>query len=324
MPPRVSVIVTTYNHESFIAEAIQSVLAQTYTDYELIVVDDGSGDQTFVQASRFGEHATLIRQANRGIAGSRNTGIQHAKGELLAFLDGDDLWEPDKLECQVAAAVEHPEAGLIAVDGVKFSGSSVLQESLLARSVNDVLSGRAFVTLRCYEQLLRENLISTTSQVMVPRWVFDVVGLSDSAFPVASDHDLYIRIAARYEMTFLSRRLTRWRYLPTSASGPEEVRWLRWAADDIGILKKQLRCGLPAYRPLMREILRGALREAAGTAYYYGLQTDRALARRYLLTLLRENLASPVPVFFLVALYTPRSVSRVVSTALRRLLRLPQ
>ena len=324
MPPRVSVIVTTYNHEAFIAEAIRSVLAQTYTDYELIVVDDGSVDETFAQASRFGERATLIRQPNRGIAGSRNTGIQHAKGELLAFLDGDDLWEPDKLECQVAAADEHPGAGLIAVDGVKFSGSSVLQESLLARSVNDALSGRASVTLRCYEQLLRENLISTTSQVMVPRGVFDVVGLSDSAFPVASDHDLYIRIAARYEMTFVSRRLTRWRYLPTSASGPEEVRWLRWAADDIGILKKQLRRGLPAYRPLIREILRRELREAAGTAYYHGLQTDRTLARRYLLTLLRENLTSPVPVSFLVALYIPRSVSRVVGTALRRLLRLPQ
>jgi glycosyltransferase involved in cell wall biosynthesis len=70
---------------AFIAEAIRSVLAQSYTDYKLIVVDDGSVDQTYAQASRFGERATLIRQPNRDISDSRNTGIQHAKGETLGL-----------------------------------------------------------------------------------------------------------------------------------------------------------------------------------------------------------------------------------------------
>jgi len=324
MRPRVSVIITTYNHEAFIAEAVQSVLDQTYGDYELIVVDDGSVDGTLGQIARFGGRVGLIRQPNQGIAASRNTGIQHSRGELLAFLDGDDVWEPGKLECQVGAAAAHPASGLIAVDGVQFSGPSVLCPTLLAPSVNDLLSGRDSVTLRCYEQLLRGNLISTTSQVMIPRYVFDAVGLSDRRFPISSDRDLYIRIGARYEMTFVGRSLTRWRYLPTSASGPEEVRWLRWAADDIGILKKQLRLGLPAYRPLVRQILRRDLREAAGTAYYHGLQTDRAFARRYLLALLRENVTDPVLASFLVALYLPRFVSRAVGTTLRRLLGLPE
>ena len=324
MAPRVSVIVTAYNHEAFIGEAIRSVLAQTYTDYELIVVDDGSVDETYSQASRFRERATLIRQPNRGVAESRNTGIRHAKGELLAFLDGDDLWEPEKLACQVAVADEHPASGLIAVDGVQFSRSSILQESLFARSVTELLSSQASVTLRCYEGLLRENLISTTSQVMIPRHVFDVIGLSDAAFRVASDHDLYIRIAARYEITFVGRHLTRWRYLPTSASGPEDIRWLRWAADDIGILKKQLRCGPPSCHSVIREILRHSVREAAGTAYYYGIKSDRALARRYLLALFRENWTSPVSFSYLVALHVPQSVIRTVGTSLRRLLRLPQ
>jgi glycosyltransferase involved in cell wall biosynthesis len=319
MPPRVSVIITTYNHEAFIAEAVQSVLGQTYTDYELIVVDDGSVDGTLEEISGFGEKVRLIRQPNQGVAASRNTGIQHARGELLAFLDGDDLWEPDKLAWQVGAAGDHPASGLIAVDGVKFSGQSILQQSLLGSSVTDLLSGQKSVTLRCYEQLLRQNLICTTSQVMVPRRVLDVVGLSDRAFPVASDHDLYIRIAARYDMTFVGRPLTRWRYLHTSASGPEELRVLRWAADDIAILKKHLRCALPTHRPLIRALLREHLLGAASIAY---CQTDRALARRSLLALLLANPTSPIPAYFFVALYSPRFVTRVVGQTLRRLLRL--
>jgi glycosyltransferase involved in cell wall biosynthesis len=321
MPPRVSVIITTYNHEAFIANAVQSVLRQTYTDYELIVVDDGSVDGTLEQVSRFGDRVSLISQPNQGVPVSRNTGIRHARGEFVAFLDGDDLWEPEKLECQVAAAGDHPASGLIAVDGVKFSGPSILEQSLLAPSVIAILSGRNSVTLRCYEQLLRQNLICTTSQVMVPRHVLDVVGLSDTAFPVASDHDLYIRIAARYEMTFVGRPLTRWRYLHTSASGPEELRLLRWATDEIAILKKHLRCALPTYRPLIRALLREEISAAASIAYY---QTDRTLARRYLLTLLLRNPTSPIPAYFLVGLYSPRLVTRAVGQTLRRLLRLPQ
>jgi len=322
MPPLVSVIVTTYNHEAFIAEALQSVVDQTYTDYELIVVDDGSVDGTLEQVSRFGRHARLIRQPNLGVAASRNTGIQHARGELLAFLDGDDVWEPDKLEWQVVAVAEHPASGLIAVDGVKFSGPSVLQQSLLAPSVTGLLLDREFVTLRCYERFLRENLISTTSQIMVPRSVFGAVGLSDTTFPVSSDRDLYIRIAARYEMTFVGRRLTRWRYLPSSASGPEELRVLRWAVDDIAVLKKHLRCAPPTYRPLMRALLRREVSAAASTAYQSASEARRAWAGRYLFSLLVTNLPSLVPAAFLVALYCPPVVIRVFGKTLRRLLRL--
>ncbi len=324
MPPLVSVIVTTYNHEAFIAEAVQSVLAQTYADYEVIVVDDGSTDGTVDQLSRFGDKIHLVRQPNQGIAGSRNTGIQHARGELLAFLDGDDLWEPEKLRWQVAAASEHPESGLIAVDGINFDGCSVRGQSLLAPFVTERLQGRPSVTLRCYEQFLTENLICTTSQVMIPRSVFDAVGLSDPVFSVSSDRDLYIRIAARYEMTFVGRRLTRWRYLHTSASGPEELRVMRWAVDDIAILKKHLRGASPAYRPLMENLLRRDVVKAASIAYYHGREVDRAAAVRYLRALWLANLSSAVPVSFLVALYCPRLVARTLSRAARRLLRLSQ
>src|SRR5258705_8394034 len=122
MAPLVSVVVTTYNHAPYILAALQSVLDQTWRDYELLVVDDGSTDGTLDQISRCRGPISLIAQKGRGVAGSRNTGIRQARGELLAFLDGDDLWEPDKLAHQVAAAQEHPDAGLTAVNGVQFSG----------------------------------------------------------------------------------------------------------------------------------------------------------------------------------------------------------
>jgi glycosyltransferase involved in cell wall biosynthesis len=196
MPPLVSVIVTAYNHERYIAAAIQSVIDQTYHDYELIVVDDGSTDGTSDRVLAFADDILLVRQENQGIAASRNTGIRHARGQLLAFLDGDDLWEPDKLAHHVAAAKSRPRSGLIVADGVQFSGDTILHGSLFPPQVATLFGGCDSVTLRCYERLLRGNLISTTSQVLIPRAVLDDVGLSDPRLSIASDWDLYIRIAA--------------------------------------------------------------------------------------------------------------------------------
>jgi glycosyltransferase involved in cell wall biosynthesis len=317
--PSVSVIVTTYNQELYIAAAIESVLAQTYSDYEIVVVDDGSSDRTFQRASTFSRRVTLIRQDNRGPAGSRNAGIERARGELLAFLDGDDLWEPGKLARQVAAARAHATAGLIAVDGVQFGGG-VLRQSLFAPSITSQLSGRDSVTRRCFEEFLRANLIATTSQVMVPRSVLDVVGVSDTTFRIASDWDLYLRIAKRYDVTFLSERLTRWRYLPTSASGPSTLRQLRWAPDEIRILKKHLRAERLGCRGLVRSALSAKIRATADAAYDFGVRVDRGVAGRYLLELLRGNLTSYAVICSVIALYVPRRVTRVFGKRLRKIM----
>ena len=118
--PRVSVVVTTYNQRAYIAAAIESALGQTFSDREVVVVDDGSTDGTDAIVVSFGDRVRLIRQENQGIAGARNTGVLNARGELVAFLDGDDLWEPDKLAFQVETAERYPQAGLVAVDGVLF------------------------------------------------------------------------------------------------------------------------------------------------------------------------------------------------------------
>ena len=99
--PRVSVIIPTYNRGWTLQAAMDSVLAQTYLDFELIVVDDGSSDDTAEILAAYGPEVKRIRQANAGVSAARNTGIRAARGELVAFLDSDDRWLPDKLKVQV-------------------------------------------------------------------------------------------------------------------------------------------------------------------------------------------------------------------------------
>lgn len=108
--PRISVIIPTYNRAHCVGEAIKSVLDQTYKNFEIIVVDDGSTDNTEEVLATFGDKIRVIRQENRGVSAARNAGIREARGEWLAFLDSDDLWLPDKLAIQIAGLHRYPEA----------------------------------------------------------------------------------------------------------------------------------------------------------------------------------------------------------------------
>jgi hypothetical protein len=107
--PKVSVIIPTYNRSQSVREAIESVLAQTYRDHEVIVVDDGSADDTPAVLGSFGDRIKAIRQANAGVSAARNAGIRAARGDWLAFLDSDDLWVPGKLERQMADVAAYPK-----------------------------------------------------------------------------------------------------------------------------------------------------------------------------------------------------------------------
>lgn len=109
---RVSVILPVYGVEKYIQQTIQSVLDQTYQNFEIIVVDDESPDKSVEICQGFDDsRITIIHQKNRGLAGARNTGIRHAKGDYLAFLDGDDLWHPEKLEKHVYHLESSPNVG---------------------------------------------------------------------------------------------------------------------------------------------------------------------------------------------------------------------
>ncbi len=185
MRPTVSVVVTTYNQARYIEATLESVFNQTYPAWEVIVVDDGSTDDTPNRLARFGDKIRYIRQKNQGVASSRNTGVSHARGDYVALLDGDDLWEPEKLAVQITAAYDFPQSGLIVANGVEFDDSGVLQPSLLRDVAKDLrLKDDQVITVPYYEQSLELNPIWTVSQVMIPRTVLQNIGPSDQKFKV--------------------------------------------------------------------------------------------------------------------------------------------
>jgi glycosyltransferase involved in cell wall biosynthesis len=319
-PQSVSVIVTTYNQAAYIGEAVASVLEQTLAPREIVVVDDGSADDTPAALGPYRGRIRYARQENQGVAAARNAGVRMAEGELLAFLDGDDVWEPEKLAVQVAAAGAHPGAGLLVVNGEWFGHPEVDGRPLFGRSPSAILGeadpvgseADSVAIGRCHDVLLRLNFIPTMSQVMIPRRVLEAVGPSDPSFSVGSDYDLYLRIAARYEVVLIARKLTRWRYVPTSASGPLDLRRFRWAEDDLAVWRKHLALVPPEQRADLRRQLRMSLRATAREASVYGRSVDRGWATRYLARLWRRNLPSPATAAFLLGVWVPTRVVRLL------------
>src|SRR5260370_11913693 len=121
--PKVSVIIPNYNYAHYIGQAVDSVLAQTYENTEIVVVDDGSHDTSEKLIAGYGERVRLIKQKNQGVSAARNTGVRETQGELLAFLDADDLWLPLKLEKQVQRFLDDHELGLVHCGIEEISGT---------------------------------------------------------------------------------------------------------------------------------------------------------------------------------------------------------
>jgi glycosyltransferase involved in cell wall biosynthesis len=312
------VVITTYNQAGYIAATVASVLDQTYRDMEIVLVDDGSTDGTEAVLRAYRSRLNYIRQRNRGVAAARNTGIRHARGQMLAFLDGDDLWQPEKIRRQLEVAEAHARSGLIVADGVEFGPDGVIRESLLNPSIVPLFQGRDTLTLRCYKDLIRQNLITTTSQVMVPRPVIERIGLSDERFAVSSDWDLYLRIAAEFEVTFLKAKLVQYRYLLTSASGPRALRSFKWGLDEIRVLRKHVGLAAPEMRQVVRTELVRRTHAIAEEAYYHSTGADRSWARRYLLNVVIRNPTSLSAAAYLVGACTPRVFTRRFGRLLRR------
>lgn len=203
--PKVSVIIPIYNAQATIAEALDSVLAQVYADYEVIVVNDGSTDGSEAVIRRYvtdGKADIIgVTQKNKGAAAARNAGIRIARGELIAFLDADDLWDTDKLKTAVETLEAHPGVMLVfsdmrhSVDG-KMVHASYLHE----RGYRHIASGQI------YDNLLKENFIFTPTVVM-RKSVFTKAGYFDESLKIAEDYDLWLRIAKDFETLFIDRPL---------------------------------------------------------------------------------------------------------------------
>ena len=198
----VSVIVTTYNRGHLLEAAVRSVLEQTAQDLEIIVMDDGSRDNTSeVVRSIPDPRIRYLRNAtNRGVAASRNRGIQNARGDHIAFLDDDDRWVPSKIEAQLRVLGSAPPE----VGGV-YSG-------YLEVDADDRVVGRECPSAQgdLLAPLLLRNGIATSS-VLLKRECLEAVGGFDPTVPYCDDHDLWIRVAEKYRWACLSEPLVRYR-----------------------------------------------------------------------------------------------------------------
>jgi glycosyltransferase involved in cell wall biosynthesis len=194
--PEVSVILPTYNRAWILKEAIDSVLAQDFKDFELIVVDDGSTDDTGQILDSYDQDLMVLHQSNRGVSAARNRGIDAAAGRLIAFLDSDDLWLPRKLTTQVNFFNSNPAAVINQTEEIWIRNGVRVNP----KTRHHKFSGMIF------EKSLALCLVSP-SAVMMKRSLFEEVGLFDEDLPACEDYDLWLRISWRYPVDLIETPL---------------------------------------------------------------------------------------------------------------------
>ena len=193
---RVSVVIPTYNRAGFVREAIASVLQQDHPEVELIVVDDGSLDDTPAVVRGFGAAVRYLWQENRGVSAARNRGAAVSTGDLIAFLDSDDLWMPGKVSAQVGYFEAHPEAQACHTDEVWIRRGVRVNE----RRIHRKQGGWQFLA-----SLPRCRI--SPSAIMMRRGLWERLGGFDEGLPACEDYDLWLRLTAVAPVGFLPDRL---------------------------------------------------------------------------------------------------------------------
>ena len=192
----VSVIIPTYNRAQWLPEIINSVLRQTFPDFELIVVDDGSTDETAQVLREFSESIRVIHQQNRGVSAARNRGIHESKGELIAFLDSDDLWKLRKLEVQVGYMHAHPQVMICQTEEIWIRRGVRVNPAKKHKKYSGWI----------FEKMLPLCIVSP-SAVMMRKSLLDEIGMFDESLPVCEDYDLWLRVGLRYPIMLIEEPL---------------------------------------------------------------------------------------------------------------------
>ena len=265
----ISVIIPTYNSDKYISEAIHSVLRQTCTEYEIIVIDDGSTDSTRQIIENNFPQIRYFYIPNQGVSKARNYGIQRARGEFIAFLDADDLWLPEKLGKQLK---------LFMAD----------QELMLAFTAHRVFNDNGFKDLNFSknERLMKGDVVKniflyshvTTSTVMVRRQVFQEIGYFEENLKAAEDDNLWMRIALKFRIHLLDEVLVHYRWTENSLSR-SEYNLLDGVLKNIDLIEKK-------YPDLRKRLGRATIRRKMSNIYaYYGYYLfnigNYAMSRRY-------------------------------------------
>src|SRR5690606_38333668 len=229
--PRISVIIPAYNAEKFLPETLDSVLDQTFGDLEIIIVDDGSTDGTLeaghAYAARHPDRIRCLHQENRGVAAARNLGARESRGDILAFLDADDTWLPEKLEAQMAFWEANPRYGLLYSDVYAMTEDGKVGRTMMR--FKHPRSGRIF------PYLLGENFVSIPTALVRKEFYLKAGGfLEDRALMGTEDHHFWLKVSRHCEGGFIDRPLSRYRIRQGSLSSPKIKMWEK----DLGVLDR--------------------------------------------------------------------------------------
>jgi glycosyltransferase involved in cell wall biosynthesis len=208
----VSVVIPCFNSSQYVVAAVESVLVQTYRDIEIIVVDDGSTDDSGMRLKQFGNKIRYLYQSNRGVAAARNLGISEANGETIAFLDADDLWLPGKIESQMRLLRSNEQVGLVHCD-------FYFQDGKTGHRTQRASGWGTDFTGKCFDRLFRGNQVCVSSVMVrtscLPRFpAFD----EQITRPTAEDYDLWLNLARSTAFGFIDTPLVAYRKHEGNAS----------------------------------------------------------------------------------------------------------
>jgi len=216
---KISIIIPTYNQAEYLQEAVDSVLNQTYKNIEIIIIDDGSTDNTLKVVNSFNDNKIIfIQQRNKGASSARNTGIKEANGEYIAFLDSDDLWLKDKLRKQIDFMRENQKVGLLGTGCFQVIDTNKMIYKKIFPHKNEILQ----------KDLIKYNPFIQSS-VMVRKNVFNDIGLYDEKFKESEDYDLWLRIAQKYKIANLKQALVTKKYSKAGLSKNKDSKQLYFA-----------------------------------------------------------------------------------------------
>jgi glycosyltransferase involved in cell wall biosynthesis len=238
--PTISIIVPVYNGETTILETIASVQQQTFSDFEIIVINDGSTDQTLELLQTIqDERLKIFSYENGGLPIARNRGLSQATGEFIGFLDADDLWTPDKLELQLAALRQHPDAG------VAYSWTYFKYEE----NEYSYVDKSSFFEGNVYADLLVKNFLHNGSNPLISKQAIESVGFFDPALKSCEDWDFYLRLASKWNFVLVPKPQIIYRQSSSSMTSKIEImekyllivieRAFRVAPIELQSLKKQ-------------------------------------------------------------------------------------
>ena len=277
MLPLISVIIPTFNRWPLVGEAVESVLGQSVSDFELIVVDDGSTDGTAKELARFGSRLHFFATPRGGVAAARNFGVSRARGRYLAFLDSDDLWRPRKLEVQTSYLEQHSEVQVCQTEEIWIrNGIRVNPKFIHQKPSGDIF-------LRSLELCL-----VSPSAVMMMKELFERLGGFDETFPVCEDYDLWLRIAANNSVGLIPEPLVIKR-----GGHADQLSRSTWGMDRYRVeaLRKVLRSDIAGARRLaVLEALRRKVTILARGARKRGKERDAAQYEAALTEFDQENL----------------------------------